>query len=157
MRRPNCLSAANERRLSMLNIVTGRQLRAARILAGLTQKELAEAVGVHERAARYWELKEDEAPTSTVDLLAKTEECCAIKESLFSRSQLPACVSPGIAGERVIRTENAADLTVHPNRNEPDVREIRDARANNPRAPGNRLYRRARISSCRSAGPSPRC
>jgi len=40
----------------MSNIVTGRQLRAARILAGLTQKQLAQAVGVHERAARYWEL-----------------------------------------------------------------------------------------------------
>ena len=42
----------------MSNIITGRQLRAARILAGLTQKQLAQAVGVHERAARYWELKE---------------------------------------------------------------------------------------------------
>jgi len=48
----------------MSNIVTGRQLRAARILAGLTQKQLAQAVGVHERAARYWELKETKAPTS---------------------------------------------------------------------------------------------
>jgi transcriptional regulator with XRE-family HTH domain len=57
----------------MSNIVAGRQLRAARILAGLTQKELAKAVGVHERAARYWESKEDEAPTSTVDLLEKAE------------------------------------------------------------------------------------
>ena len=57
----------------MSNIVTGRQLRAARILAGLTQKQLAQAVGVHERAARYWESKEDEAPTSTVDLLEKAE------------------------------------------------------------------------------------
>jgi transcriptional regulator with XRE-family HTH domain len=57
----------------MSNIITGRQLRAARILAGLTQKELAEAVGVHERAARYWESKKDESPTSTVDLLEKAE------------------------------------------------------------------------------------
>jgi len=57
----------------MSNIVSGRQLRAARIFAGLTQKELAAAIGVHERAARYWELKEDEAPTSTVDLLVKAE------------------------------------------------------------------------------------
>lgn len=37
----------------MSNIITGRQLRAARILAGLTQRQLAQAVGVHERAARY--------------------------------------------------------------------------------------------------------
>ena len=57
----------------MSNIVTGRQLRAARILAGLTQKQLAQAVGVHERAARYWELKEDQAPTSTPSSLQKIE------------------------------------------------------------------------------------
>jgi transcriptional regulator with XRE-family HTH domain len=57
----------------MSNIVTGRQLRAARILAGLTQKQLAQAVGVHERAVRYWELKEDQAPTSTLFLLREIE------------------------------------------------------------------------------------
>ena len=57
----------------MSNIITGRQLRAARILAGLTQKQLAQAVGVHERAARYWELKEDKAPTSTPSSLEKIE------------------------------------------------------------------------------------
>jgi transcriptional regulator with XRE-family HTH domain len=57
----------------MSNIIAGRQLRAARILAGLTQKQLAQAVGVHERAARYWELKEDEAPTSTQSSLEKIE------------------------------------------------------------------------------------
>jgi transcriptional regulator with XRE-family HTH domain len=49
----------------MSNIITGRQLRAARILPGLTQRQVAMAVGVHERAARYWELKESKAPTST--------------------------------------------------------------------------------------------
>ena len=57
----------------MSNIVTGRQLRAARILAGLTQKQLAQAVGFHERAARYWELKNDRAPTSTPSTLEKIE------------------------------------------------------------------------------------
>jgi transcriptional regulator with XRE-family HTH domain len=57
----------------MSNIITGRQLRAARILAGLTQRQLAQAVGVHERAARYWELKENKAPTSTLEFLEKIE------------------------------------------------------------------------------------
>jgi len=56
----------------MSNIITGRQLRAARVLAGLTQK-LAKAVGVHERAARYWELKENKPPTSTLSLLEEIE------------------------------------------------------------------------------------
>ncbi len=57
----------------MSNIVTGRQLRAARILAGLTQRQLAKAVGVNERAARYWELKEHKAPTSTPSSLERIE------------------------------------------------------------------------------------
>ena len=57
----------------MSNIITGRQLRAARILAGLTQRQLAQAVGVHERAARYWELKENKAPTSTPGVLEEIE------------------------------------------------------------------------------------
>jgi transcriptional regulator with XRE-family HTH domain len=55
------------------NIVTGRQLRAVRVLVGLTQKQLAKAVGVHERAARYWELKENKPPTSTLSLLEEIE------------------------------------------------------------------------------------
>ena len=57
----------------MSNIVSGRQLRAARTLAGLTQKQLAQAVGVHERVARYWELKETRIPTCTSSSLAKIE------------------------------------------------------------------------------------
>ncbi len=57
----------------MSNIVTGRQLRAARILAGLTQRQLAQAVGVNERAARYWELKKNKLPTSTPDTLERIE------------------------------------------------------------------------------------
>jgi len=57
----------------MSNIVSERQLRAARILAVLTQKQLAGAVEVHERTARYWELKEDRQPTSTCSHLEKME------------------------------------------------------------------------------------
>jgi transcriptional regulator with XRE-family HTH domain len=52
-----------------MNLITGRQLRAARILAGLTQRQLAQAVGVHERAVRYWELKDNKSPTSTSGML----------------------------------------------------------------------------------------
>ena len=58
----------------MSNIITGRQLRAARILAGLTQKQLAKAVGVHERAARYWELKEDKATNIDTELARKDRD-----------------------------------------------------------------------------------
>jgi DNA-binding XRE family transcriptional regulator len=55
------------------NIVSGRQLRAARIFAGLTQKEFAQEVGVHERAARFWESKGDELPTSVPTSLEQIE------------------------------------------------------------------------------------
>ena len=46
------------------NLVTGLQLRAARTLAGMTQRDLAAAVGVNERAVRFWERKRDRKPTS---------------------------------------------------------------------------------------------
>jgi transcriptional regulator with XRE-family HTH domain len=50
--------------ISSKNLVTGKQLRAARVLAGLTQKTLGEALGVDERAVRFWERKHDRKPTS---------------------------------------------------------------------------------------------
>jgi transcriptional regulator with XRE-family HTH domain len=46
------------------NLVNGRQLRAARVLAGLTQRTLGAALGVDERAVRFWERKKDRRPTS---------------------------------------------------------------------------------------------
>ncbi len=50
--------------LQSKNLVTGRQLRAARVLAGLTQRTLGAALGVDERAVRFWERKHDRRPTS---------------------------------------------------------------------------------------------
>ena len=37
------------------NLVTGRQFRAAGVLAGLIQRTLGVALGVGERAVRFWE------------------------------------------------------------------------------------------------------
>jgi transcriptional regulator with XRE-family HTH domain len=88
----------------MSNIVTGRQLRAARILAGLTQRQLAQAVGVHERAARYWELKGDKAPTSTPSSLWKIE--AALRDHgviVFATPTAGARLARESTGERVIR------------------------------------------------------
>jgi transcriptional regulator with XRE-family HTH domain len=48
----------------MSNIVLGSQIRAARVLAGLTQSELARATGYHPRSVRYWESKGAEPPTN---------------------------------------------------------------------------------------------
>jgi len=47
------------------NLVTGRQLRAARVMAGLTQRTLGAALGVDERAVRFWERKHDRRPTGS--------------------------------------------------------------------------------------------
>ena len=46
------------------NLVTGRQLRAARTLAGMTQRDLATVLGLNERAIRFWERKHERRPTS---------------------------------------------------------------------------------------------
>jgi len=56
------------------NIVTGRQLRAARVLAGLTQRQLAIESGFGARAAKYWESRRDELPTCVPDSLAAIEQ-----------------------------------------------------------------------------------
>jgi transcriptional regulator with XRE-family HTH domain len=91
----------------MSNIVTGRQLRAARILAGLTQRQLAKAVGVHERAARYWELKEDKAPTSTPSSLSRIEAVLRDHGVIVFASPTPgARIATDVAAQRVIQDQN---------------------------------------------------
>jgi DNA-binding transcriptional regulator YiaG len=50
--------------LNFPNLATGRQLRAARVLAGLTQRTFGAALGVDERAVRFWERKHDRCPTN---------------------------------------------------------------------------------------------
>jgi hypothetical protein len=47
------------------NLASSRQLKAARILAGLTQSQLSIEAGFNPRAAKYWERWGD-APPSTV-------------------------------------------------------------------------------------------
>jgi transcriptional regulator with XRE-family HTH domain len=91
----------------MSNIVTGRQLRAARILAGLTQKQLPQAVGVHERAARYSELKGDKTPTSTPSSLSTIE--AALRDHgviVFATPTAGVRLATDVTGQRVIRDQN---------------------------------------------------
>ena len=47
------------------NLRTGRQLRAARVLAGLTQKTLGAALGVDQRMVRFMERRHHTKPTRT--------------------------------------------------------------------------------------------
>ena len=91
----------------MSNIITGRQLRAARTLAGLTQKQLAQAVGVHERAARYWELKENKAPTSTPSSLDKIEaRITRSRRDRICNTNCWCAVCNRRAAQRVIRDQS---------------------------------------------------
>jgi len=55
-------------------IVTGRQLRAARTLAGLTQCELATKSGFAPRAAKYWERQDNKLPTDVPQSLDAVEK-----------------------------------------------------------------------------------
>ena len=56
------------------NVVSGRQIRAGRMLAGLTQAELARAAGYHPRSVRYWEHKGDNPPTNVASTLDSIEQ-----------------------------------------------------------------------------------
>jgi transcriptional regulator with XRE-family HTH domain len=58
----------------MSNLVSGRQIRAARMLAGLTQAELARAAGCHPRSVRYWESKGSKPPTNVAFTLDSIEQ-----------------------------------------------------------------------------------
>ena len=90
----------------MSSIISGRQLRAARILAGLTQRQLAQEVGVHERTARYWELKEEKAPTSTPSSLEKIED--VLRDHgviIFAAPTAGARFAIDAADQRVIRDQ----------------------------------------------------
>jgi transcriptional regulator with XRE-family HTH domain len=59
---------------NMSNIVSGRQIRAARMLAGLTQADLARAAECHPRSVRYWESKGSDAPTNVASTLKTIEQ-----------------------------------------------------------------------------------
>jgi DNA-binding transcriptional regulator YiaG len=58
----------------MSNIVSGRQIRAARMLAGLTQAQFARTAGCHPRSVRYWENKGSNPPTNVLSTLDSIEQ-----------------------------------------------------------------------------------
>jgi transcriptional regulator with XRE-family HTH domain len=55
------------------NISSGRQLRAARVLAGLTQSQLSIEAGFNPRAAKYWERQRKAPPTTVPSTLQAIE------------------------------------------------------------------------------------
>jgi transcriptional regulator with XRE-family HTH domain len=73
---------------SSKSLVTGRPLRAARTLAGMTQRDLAAVVGINERAVRFWDKKHDRRPTSVPN-------DTHIEQALLARVILFAEPTPG--------------------------------------------------------------
>jgi len=73
--------------LVMSNIVSGRQIRAARMLAGLTQADLARAAGCHPRSVRYWENKGSNPQTSVASTLHSIEQALNRHGVIRSRHQ----------------------------------------------------------------------
>ena len=52
-----------------MTVKDGRHLRAARVLADLSQRELAAAAGLHVNAVKYWERRKDRIGGYAVDLM----------------------------------------------------------------------------------------
>ncbi len=67
-------------------LISGRQLRAARILAGLTQRQLSKDAGYAPRAARYWEGR-GEAPPSCVPSTIRAIENALAKHGVLVFSE----------------------------------------------------------------------
>jgi len=59
--------------LAPSSIVSGLQLKAARVMAGLTQAQLSTEAGFSPRAARYWESRSDKPPTNVPSTLEAIE------------------------------------------------------------------------------------
>ena len=75
----------------MANIVSGRQLRAARTLARLTQRQLSTESGFGVRAAKYWESRVDQAPTGVESTLLAIEQTLGRHGVEVFASPFPGC------------------------------------------------------------------
>jgi len=73
------------------NIVSGRQLRAARTLAGLTQSELSTEARFAPRACRYWESRGDKLPTDVLTTLESIEQVLLRHGVEVFSSPTPGC------------------------------------------------------------------
>jgi hypothetical protein len=58
-------------------LVSGRQLRAARNLAGLTQVEFSLEAGFNPKAAKYWEANLDRPPSTSTRTINRIEQTLA--------------------------------------------------------------------------------
>jgi transcriptional regulator with XRE-family HTH domain len=57
----------------------GRQLKAARILAGLTQRQLASRANLHVNSVKFWERKTSRIDGHAVSLIAQALATCGVE------------------------------------------------------------------------------
>jgi hypothetical protein len=72
-------------------LVSSRQLRAARVLAGLTQAQLSAAAGFHPRACKYWEHWGDAMPSTHPETLDAIEAALARHGVELFANPSPGC------------------------------------------------------------------
>jgi hypothetical protein len=73
------------------NIISSRQLKAARTLAGLTQSQLSIEAGFNPRAAKYWERWGDAMPSTIPETLEAIEGALLLHGVEVFSSPTPGC------------------------------------------------------------------
>lgn len=71
--------------LNELHVASGRHLAAARILAGLTQAQVAKASGLHRNAVSYWERRSAIGRSHAVTQIER-----ALEENGVKLARIPA-------------------------------------------------------------------
>jgi len=73
------------------NLTSGRQLRAARNLAGLTQADLSLDAGFNRDACQYWERSADDYPSTVQTTLDRIEAALARHGVIPFTEPTPGC------------------------------------------------------------------
>jgi hypothetical protein len=72
-------------------LVSARQLRAARVLAGLTQSQLSIEAGFNPRACKYWEGFGDAIPSTRPETIDVIEAALARHGVVLFADPSPGC------------------------------------------------------------------
>jgi hypothetical protein len=83
------------------NLVSSRQLKAARALAGLSQAKLAKEAGFNPDASRYWESHGDGPPTTVQSTLDKITATLQRHGVILIRDPTPGVRLNHVPGDRV--------------------------------------------------------
>jgi transcriptional regulator with XRE-family HTH domain len=88
--------------------ITGSQLAAARVLAGLTRRDLAERASLSYHAIRAWELSSNGIPEATYSYLCRAFEALEDAGVRFTDGGVQLQRQAPVAGDTVLRSEVVA-------------------------------------------------